>query len=106
LLAGLKKGHINFILEGKKLKGEFALVKIKSGKQENAWLLLKAADKYATDADITQKNKSVISGVTLEALAKKYGNEKNGLEGLRGGERKARKPVKEKQAPVVKKKPA
>src|SRR6266446_1430592 len=47
LLPGLAKGHITFILEGKKLKGEFALVQMK-GRGENAWLLLKAGDKYAT----------------------------------------------------------
>ncbi|HEX2522988.1 MAG TPA: DNA polymerase ligase N-terminal domain-containing protein, partial [Terriglobia bacterium] len=29
LLEGLEKGHITFILEGKKLRGEFALAKIK-----------------------------------------------------------------------------
>src|SRR4029434_6313907 len=40
LLEGLQKGHITFILEGKKLRGEFALAKLKRG-EENAWLLLK-----------------------------------------------------------------
>jgi bifunctional non-homologous end joining protein LigD len=74
LLAGLHKGHISFILEGKKLKGEFSLVKIKGGRQENAWLLIKKDDKYASDIDVTKKNKSVISKVTLDALAKKYHN--------------------------------
>src|SRR6478672_3842990 len=37
LKAGLKAGNLKFILHGKKLKGEFALVKLK-GKQENSWL--------------------------------------------------------------------
>jgi bifunctional non-homologous end joining protein LigD len=70
LLAGLKKGHISFVLEGKKLKGEFSLVKLR-GKQPNAWLLIKKDDKYASDADILKKNKSVISHVTLESLIEK-----------------------------------
>lgn len=60
LLAGLKKGHISFIMKGKKLKGEFALIKLR-GKQENAWLLVKKDDKYATTDDILKKNRSVIS---------------------------------------------
>ncbi len=77
-LAALRKGHLNFILEGKKLKGEFSLVKIKNGRQENAWLLIKKKDRYSSEEDITRKNKSVISKVTLEQLAKKYGNEKDG----------------------------
>jgi bifunctional non-homologous end joining protein LigD len=66
----LKKGHLSFILNGKKLKGEFSLVKMQ-GKQENAWLLMKKDDKFATDQDVLQKNKSVISNVTLEELEKK-----------------------------------
>jgi bifunctional non-homologous end joining protein LigD len=74
LLAGLHKGRISFILEGKKLKGEFALVKIKGSRQENAWLLIKKDDQFASDTDITLKTKSVISQLTLDDLAKKYHN--------------------------------
>jgi len=70
LKADLNKGHLSFILKGKKLKGEFSLVKL-HGKQENAWLLIKKKDKYATDEDILKKNKSVLSNQTLEALEKK-----------------------------------
>ncbi|HMK02945.1 MAG TPA: DNA polymerase ligase N-terminal domain-containing protein, partial [Ferruginibacter sp.] len=44
--AGLRSGNLKFTLHGKKLKGEFALVKLK-GKQENAWLLIKHKDEYA-----------------------------------------------------------
>src|SRR4029077_8011075 len=69
LLAGLKKGHISFILEGKKLKGEFALVEMK-GRGKNAWLLLKKNDKYATDKDILAKKKSVLSGKILKMRKK------------------------------------
>src|ERR1700737_1670952 len=48
LLAGLKKGDIKFILEGKKLKGAFALVHMK-GRESNMWLLIKKNDTYATE---------------------------------------------------------
>src|SRR5688500_8220271 len=48
LLNGLKNGSIKFVLEGEKLKGEFTLLKMK-GRQENAWLLVKKKDDYATD---------------------------------------------------------
>jgi bifunctional non-homologous end joining protein LigD len=47
LKAGLKAGSIKFTLHGKKLKGEFALVKMK-GRGENSWLLFKHDDEYAT----------------------------------------------------------
>src|SRR5438067_4121037 len=65
LLEGLKKGHITFILHGKKLKGEFALVQMK-GRGENTWLLLKKNDEYASKDDILKKDKSVISHKKLE----------------------------------------
>jgi len=43
---GLAKGHISFILKGKKLKGEFALVRLKRAK-ENNWLLIKKHDEFS-----------------------------------------------------------
>lgn len=63
LLAGLKKGDLKFVLEGKKLRGEFALVKIRT--DEKSWLLLKKKDRYATKTDILRENRSVASGKTL-----------------------------------------
>lgn len=75
LLADLKKGHLSFTLKGKKLKGNFSLVKLK-GKQENAWLLIKKEDKYATTADVLKKDKSVISKLSLDTLEKKAAKEK------------------------------
>ena len=60
----LQNGHISFILNGKKLKGEFALVRLKI-KQKNAWLLIKKEDQYASETDVLLQNKSVITGLTL-----------------------------------------
>lgn len=57
LKAGLKAGNLKFILHGKKLKGEFALVKLK-GKQENAWLLIKHRDKFAVDEEYNSEDKT------------------------------------------------
>jgi bifunctional non-homologous end joining protein LigD len=68
LLKQLHEGNLKFKLKGKKLKGEYALAHIK-GREENAWLLIKKKDRYATSLDITQKNKSVQSGKTLEQVA-------------------------------------
>lgn len=70
LKSDLNKGRLSFILNGKKLKGEFSLVKLK-GRQENAWLLIKKNDKYASNEDILKKDKSVISNKTLESFEKK-----------------------------------
>ena len=70
LVEGLKNGHINFILKGEKLKGEFSLIKLK-GKLKNAWLIIKKNDNYATENDILKENKSVVSSRTLESFDKK-----------------------------------
>ena len=69
LLQQLRKGSLKFRMHGKKLKGEFALVKLKNSEQ-NAWLLIKHRDEYATDTDITKKDKSVVSGKTIEKVEK------------------------------------
>jgi bifunctional non-homologous end joining protein LigD len=69
LLQQLKKGSLKFKMNGSKLKGEFALVKLKNS-EDNAWLLIKHKDKFAKETDITKKDKSVISGKTLEKIAK------------------------------------
>lgn len=68
LLKQLRLGSLKFILNGKKLKGEFALVRT-NGMGDKSWLLIKHKDKYATSDDITEKDKSVQSGKTLEKIA-------------------------------------
>ena len=70
LLHQLHKGKIKFILHGKKLKGEFALVKA-YGRGENGWLLMKLEDKYASKEDILLKDKSVLSKKTIAQMEKK-----------------------------------
>ncbi len=50
LKAGLKAGNLKVRLKGKKLKGEFALVKLK-GDDTNSWLLIKHRDEFAVDED-------------------------------------------------------
>jgi bifunctional non-homologous end joining protein LigD len=63
-----RKGDIKFVMLGKKLKGEFALVNMH--KDDNSWLLIKKDDEYASDKDITKKDKSVISKKTIESIQK------------------------------------
>jgi len=63
----IQKGHLGFILQGKKLKGEFALIRLKI-KQKNAWLLVKKNDEFASTNDILKEDKSVISNLTLEDI--------------------------------------
>src|SRR5215204_159375 len=69
LLQQLKKGSLKFKMNGSKLKGEFALVKLKNA-ENNAWLLIKHRDKYAKETDVTKKDRSVVSGKTIDAIEK------------------------------------
>lgn len=61
LRAELDKGHLTFILHGKKLKGEFALIKMHDTKDEDAWLLVKKADHFASSSDVTDQDTSIKS---------------------------------------------
>ncbi len=63
----LKKGHLTFIMHGKKLQGEFALIKM-HGEDENAWLLIKKGDEFASKKDITRLDTSVRSGRKVDDL--------------------------------------
>ncbi len=69
LRKGIPAGKLHIVLSGRKLKGEFALVKT-NGKAENAWLLFKVKDKYVSKEDITLKDRSVLSKKTLAQVEK------------------------------------
>ena len=65
----LHGNKLHFTLHGKKLKGEYVLLKTRGG-AKNGWLLIKVKDKYASKEDIMLKDKSVISKKTIEQLSK------------------------------------
>jgi bifunctional non-homologous end joining protein LigD len=70
--AEIANGKIKFVMRGKKLKGEFTLVKIKAREDEHGdpWLLLKDRDEHADPTyDPAKHPKSVISGKTLAEIA-------------------------------------
>ncbi|MFA6087138.1 DNA ligase D [Mucilaginibacter sp.] len=69
LLKQLKEGSLKIKLHGEKLQGEYALVKTQ-GMGDNGWLLIKHKDDFASAADITKKDKSVLSGKTIEKMEK------------------------------------
>jgi|SRR5690606_448839 len=77
LREGLKKGDLKFVLHGKKLKGQFALVNMKKPKQ-NAWLLIKKNDEYATEEDILKDDRSVLSGKGINEIAEELVKKKSG----------------------------
>src|ERR1700743_2336686 len=69
LLKQLASGQLKIKLHGEKLNGEFAMVKT-HGLGENGWLMIKHKDEFATSEDITNKDKSVLSGKTIETMEK------------------------------------
>src|SRR3954471_23787001 len=69
LLEQLKSGSLKIKLHGEKLHGEFALVKT-HGMGDNAWLLIKHNDDYASTKDITKLDTSVLSGKTIAQMEK------------------------------------
>ncbi len=67
---GLAEGHITFVLDGEKLKGEFALIKLKKDPSQKAWLLVKKRDDHSSVKRSDKPNDlSVKTGRTLEQIA-------------------------------------
>ena len=67
-----KDGHILIELHGKKLKGQYALIRFKD--EERNWLFIKMKDKYA-DArrnPVKTEPESVLSSFTIKELDKKF----------------------------------
>jgi bifunctional non-homologous end joining protein LigD len=77
---GLAKGHLEFTLEGRKLKGRWHLVHMKGrdvdrrGRGKENWLLIKAEDEHALDAGgdrlLKAEPRSVKTGRTVEDVSK------------------------------------
>ncbi len=72
-VAMLAKGDLKFRLNGKKLKGDFALVKMKGrrpGSKGNEWLMIKKHDQYVVEGyDIDAYDESVLSKRSLAEIA-------------------------------------
>jgi len=74
----LRKGSLKFKLNGKKLRGSWALVRTRNyrGTQKPAWLLIKHRDRFASNKDITvEKARSVGSRRSLAQIAKANGGD-------------------------------
>jgi bifunctional non-homologous end joining protein LigD len=62
---GIAAGKLSIQLRGEKLKGSFALVRTKDAR---TWLLIKHKDRFVTTLDVTEQNRSVLSGVAVKDL--------------------------------------
>ncbi|MGB7553431.1 MAG: DNA polymerase ligase N-terminal domain-containing protein [Candidatus Korobacteraceae bacterium] len=74
----LRKGDLKFRLNGKKLKGDFALVHMKSrrpGSKGTEWLLIKHRDAYVQEGyDIDKYDRSVLTKRTMDQIAGDQGS--------------------------------
>jgi bifunctional non-homologous end joining protein LigD len=65
-----ERGEIKFSLNGEKLRGSFALVKLKNSEKGNEWLMLKHKDAFADAAwNIDEHDGSALTGRTLKEIA-------------------------------------
>jgi bifunctional non-homologous end joining protein LigD len=72
LRQGYEKGDFKFVLNGKRLKGSWALVRMRSDRSgKPQWLLIKHKDEYAVPgSDVTaDQQTSVATGRTMEEIA-------------------------------------
>ena len=90
---GLKRGDLKFVLEGKRLQGEWVLVRMKGdrfgGKRTN-WLLIKHRDTAARPGDaqgLLDHDRSVASGRSMAQIAQ--GKGKSPTPFMRGARDKA-----------------
>ena len=67
---GLAAGSLKFTLEGSRLKGAWALVrmKAKAGEKNNNWLLIKEKDEYENAYDVRSFDTSVTTGRTMAEI--------------------------------------
>lgn len=70
--AGLKKGHIEFTLDGDKLQGRWHLIRTRPQRDREAWLLIKGDDDVADpERDIVEEAPlSVVTKRSIEQVAK------------------------------------
>ena len=68
---GLADGSLKFTLDGSRLKGKWALVRMKPKPGENGsnWLLIKEKDEFVNIFDVTKLATSVKTGRTMEQIA-------------------------------------
>src|ERR1700736_3795485 len=67
-LESLRKGRLHLVLDGKKAKGEWALIRIRSDAAKNQWLLLKAS-KSVKPISKKLDDRSVKTGRTMKQIA-------------------------------------
>jgi bifunctional non-homologous end joining protein LigD len=116
--AGLRKGQLDFTLEGEKLTGRWHLVRIRGrdGEKKQPWLLIKGKDEAARgpgDPDILEEEpRSVVSGRSIPEIAEGKGRKRvwhsnrSAKDNVRAGARSGSRARKPRRSTAVKKRNA
>jgi bifunctional non-homologous end joining protein LigD len=88
----LEKGKLSIFLRGQKLHGSWTLVKTSRG--ENEWLLIKQKDRFAEERDVTEEERSVLSGLSLDDIRAGHLPTRRRTLGVKPGELKGAKAAK------------
>jgi DNA ligase D-like protein (predicted 3'-phosphoesterase) len=69
----LDDGYARFVLDGRKLRGEWSLRRMSGAGNGKSWLLSKRRDEHADPArdPVTDEPESVVSGLTIEEVAER-----------------------------------
>jgi bifunctional non-homologous end joining protein LigD len=97
LRAGLKSGNLKFRLNGEKLHGEFALVKLHGGREENSWLLIKHNDEFAVHKNYNSEDQ--VPAEVKKMLNNKEGEATKLPRTKRSAEKKSPEPDEETETP-------
>jgi bifunctional non-homologous end joining protein LigD len=70
----MAQGRLTFVVEGQKLRGEFALIRFKGrsaryGSNDRAWLLVKKRDEHSSIWDVLKEDTSVKTGRSMHEIA-------------------------------------
>ena len=105
-----RKGHLNFVLDGDKLKGRWHLVRMhkRPNERQDPWLLIKGDDEAARGASapdiLEEQSRSAASGRTMEEIAEGRGGKRVWQSNRSETPRKAAKPLAQKTAEPARRK--
>jgi len=85
----LDKGHLHFVLEGERMKGEWLLIRLRprGGEKRENWLLRKIDDAFAEEGNalVERELTSVLTGRTMAEIAGDAAGE-HSLKGVKGSD--------------------
>jgi bifunctional non-homologous end joining protein LigD len=109
MAARYRKGDVKVTFHGQRVKGSYALVRMKSreGASKPAWLLIKHRDEFAGKGDLADTyDTSVVTGRTMEEIAGDEGSAVWNSNRGESGSPRARKTAAKRARTVKKKAPA